>query len=100
MWTMRLRRTGRVRGQRDALPTAAPFAHMPTASHYKRSIAEENDNLARVTFLCEATRQLRIVDAGQFTYLDRWGCLLHFISERIAPVIGPTRPSPQQSAKG
>jgi len=31
MWTMRLRRTGHCRGQRDALPTAAPFAHMPTA---------------------------------------------------------------------
>lgn len=31
MWTMRLRRTGRSRGQRDALPTAAPFAHMTTA---------------------------------------------------------------------
>ncbi len=31
IWTMRLRRTGRSRGQRDALPTAAPFDHMPTA---------------------------------------------------------------------
>jgi len=31
MWTMRLRRTGNGRGQRDALSTAAPFAHMPTA---------------------------------------------------------------------
>jgi len=31
MWTMRLWRTGRNRGQRDALTTAAPFDHMPTA---------------------------------------------------------------------
>lgn len=31
MWTMRLRRTGCARGQRDALPTAARFAHMTTA---------------------------------------------------------------------
>jgi hypothetical protein len=31
MWTMRLRRTGCVRGQRPALPTDAPFAHMTTA---------------------------------------------------------------------
>jgi hypothetical protein len=35
MWTMRLRRTGCVRGQRGAarhaLPTDAPFAHMTTA---------------------------------------------------------------------
>jgi hypothetical protein len=34
MWTMRLRRTGCCRGQRKALPTAAPFAHMPTASYH------------------------------------------------------------------
>ncbi len=35
MWTMRRRRTGYDRGQRGAarpaLPTAAPFVHMPTA---------------------------------------------------------------------
>lgn len=31
MWTMCLRRTGCSRGQRLALPTAAPFAHMTTA---------------------------------------------------------------------
>jgi len=31
MWTMRLRRTGIDRGQRDALPTVDPFDHMPTA---------------------------------------------------------------------
>jgi hypothetical protein len=35
MWTMRLRRTGLVRGQRAALPTADPFAHMPTAFNRK-----------------------------------------------------------------
>jgi len=38
MWTMRLRRTGCDRGQRAAcaaaLPTAAAFDHMPTASHH------------------------------------------------------------------
>ena len=39
IWTMRLRRTGRDRGQRGAarlaLPTAAPFAHMTTALDYQ-----------------------------------------------------------------
>ena len=34
MWTMRLRRTGPGHGQRYALPTAAPFVHMPTASNH------------------------------------------------------------------
>jgi hypothetical protein len=65
MWTMRLRRTGRSRGQRHALPTAAPFAHMPTAFYWQES-NEESDNIALVTFLCEATRAARIVDAGQY----------------------------------
>lgn len=41
MWTMRLWRTGLGRGQRYALPTAAPFAHMPTTSHYERSNSAE-----------------------------------------------------------
>lgn len=35
IWTMRLRRTGNSRGQREALPTAVPFAHMPTAFYVK-----------------------------------------------------------------
>ena len=38
--------------------------------------------------------------AEQFTNLDRWGCLLRYISERIAPVIGPPRPPPALPATG
>jgi hypothetical protein len=30
--------------------------------------------------------------AEQFKDLDRWGCLLRYISDRIAPVIGPPKP--------
>jgi len=50
MWTMRLRRTGCVRGQRaaarPALPTAAAFDHMPTALdiELKRERRGRNDN--------------------------------------------------------
>jgi hypothetical protein len=29
--------------------------------------------------------------AGQFKDTDRWACLLRYISNRIAPVIGPPR---------
>ena len=36
--------------------------------------------------------------AEQFKELDRWGCLLRYISERIAPVIGPPRPPPALAA--
>jgi len=30
--------------------------------------------------------------AEQFKDLDRWGCLVRYISDRIAPVIGPPKP--------
>ena len=29
--------------------------------------------------------------AEQFKDLDRWGCLLRYISDRIAPIIGPPK---------
>ena len=31
--------------------------------------------------------------AEQFKELDRWGCLLRYISDRIAPIIGPPKPT-------
>ena len=38
--------------------------------------------------------------AEQFKDLDRWGCLLRYISDRIAPVIGPTSPPQRLPATG
>jgi hypothetical protein len=38
--------------------------------------------------------------AEQFKELDRWGCLLRYISDRIAPDIGPPRPPPGLPAAG
>ena len=38
--------------------------------------------------------------AEQFKDLDRWGCLLCYISDRIAPVIGPPTPPPRLAATG
>ena len=38
--------------------------------------------------------------AEQFKDLDRWGCLLRYISDRIAPVIAPSRPPPALPAMG
>ena len=32
--------------------------------------------------------------AEQFKVLDRWGCLLRYIRDRIAPLIRPPRPPP------
>ncbi|MEO7853473.1 MAG: hypothetical protein ABIR94_14655 [Rubrivivax sp.] len=37
--------------------------------------------------------------AEQFSNLDRWGCLLGYISERIAPAVGPPRPPPLLPAR-
>ena len=38
--------------------------------------------------------------AEQFKDLDRWGCLLRYVSDRITPVIGPPRPPPGLPATG
>jgi hypothetical protein len=38
--------------------------------------------------------------AEQFKNLDRWGCLLRYVSDRIAPLIGPPRPPPPLPASG
>lgn len=38
--------------------------------------------------------------AEQFKELDRWGCLLRYISDRIAPLIGPPKPQPALAASG
>jgi len=38
--------------------------------------------------------------AEQFKDLDRWGCLLGYISDRVAPVIAPPRPPPSLPATG
>ena len=36
----------------------------------------------------------------RYRVLDGWGCLLRYISDRIAPVIGPPRPPPRLAATG
>jgi len=38
--------------------------------------------------------------AQQFKDLDRWGCLLRYIGERIAPAIGPPKPPQALAATG
>lgn len=38
--------------------------------------------------------------AEQFAQADQWGLLLRYISDRIAPVIGPSRPPDALPASG
>lgn len=38
--------------------------------------------------------------AEQFKDLDRWGCLLRYIVDRIVPVIGPPHSAPGLPAAG
>jgi hypothetical protein len=58
MCTMRLRRTGSDRGQRVALPTAASFAHLPTAFHH------EDDQIQRKPMRKLPSRGQRETDFG------------------------------------
>lgn len=46
-----------------------------------------------------ALRHVRAA-AERFNDIDRWGCLLRYISDRIAPVIAPPRPVTGLSAVG
>ena len=46
-----------------------------------------------------ALRHVRTA-AEQFQTMDPWGCMLRYISDRIAPVIGPPEPPPALPATG
>ena len=46
-----------------------------------------------------ALRHVRAA-AEQFTQADRWGLLLRYVSDRIAPVIGPSSPPDPLPATG
>ncbi len=47
----------------------------------------------------EALRHVKAT-AEQFKDLDGWGCLLRYVSDRIAPIIGPPKPPPRLAATG
>ena len=79
-----------------ALGTAAKHANQTTLyltpPHGKAHIVRQlNANVGA------ALQHVRAATA-QFANLDRWGCLLRYVSDRIAPVVAPSRPLPSLPA--
>lgn len=69
-------------------------SHANQTTLYLTSMHSGADVLKRlIANICAALQHVKAA-AEQFKDLDRWGCLLRYISDRIAPVIGPARPSP------
>jgi hypothetical protein len=72
-----------------AVGKAASHANQTTL--YLTPLHGRADVLKRLIANIGAALQHVKAAAEQFKDLDRWGCLLRYISDRIAPVIGPPR---------
>jgi hypothetical protein len=81
-----------------AVGTAAKHANQTTLYltplHGKANILKQ-----LIANIGAALRHVRAT-AEQFANLDRWGCLLRYVSDRIAPIIGPPKPPPGLPATG
>ena len=81
-----------------AVGKAASHANQTTL--YLTPLHGRADVLKRLVANIGAALQHVKAAAEQFKDLDRWGCLLRYVSERIAPVIGPPSPAPGLPATG
>jgi hypothetical protein len=81
-----------------AVGKAASHANQTTL--YLTPLHGRADMLKRLIANIGAALQHVKAAAEQFKDLDRWGCLLRYISDRIAPVIGPPTPPPELPAAG
>jgi len=81
-----------------AVGQAASHANQTTL--YLTPLHGRADVLKRLIANIGAALQHVKAAAEQFKGLDRWGCLLRYISDRIAPVIGPPKPHTTLSATG
>jgi hypothetical protein len=81
-----------------AVGKAASHANQTTL--YLTPLHGRTDVLKRLIANIGAALQHVKAAAEQFKELDRSGCLLRYISDRIAPAIGPPRPPPRLSATG
>lgn len=67
-------------------------SHASQSTPYLTPLLGRADLLKRlIANIGEALRRVKAA-AKQFKNLNRWGCLLRYISDRIAPLIGPPRP--------
>jgi len=81
-----------------AVGTAAKHANQTTL--YLTPLHGKANILKQLIANVGAALQHVRATAEQFANLDRWGCLLRYVSDRIAPVIGPPRPPPGLPATG
>lgn len=75
-------------------------SHANETMLYLRPLPGRADVLKRLIANIGAALQHVKAAAEQFKDLDRWGCLLRYVSDRIAPAIGPPRTSPGIHATG
>jgi hypothetical protein len=81
-----------------AVGKAASHANQTTL--YLTPLHGRADVLKRlIANIGEALRHVKAT-AEQFKDLDRWACLLRYISDRIAPIIGPPKPPPRLVGTG
>ncbi|MFM8900141.1 MAG: hypothetical protein ACKOF9_09365, partial [Burkholderiales bacterium] len=81
-----------------AVGKAASHANQTTL--YLTPLHGRADVLKRlIANIGEALRHVKAT-AEQFKELDCWGCLLRYVSDRIAPIIGPPNPPPRLVATG
>jgi hypothetical protein len=81
-----------------AVGKAASHANQTTL--YLTPLRGRADILKRlIANIGAALRHVRAA-AEQFNDLDRWGCLLRYVSDRIAPIIGPPKPPPRLAGMG
>jgi len=81
-----------------AVGKAANHANQTTL--YLTPLHGRADVLKRLIANIGAALQHVKAAAEQFKDLDRWGCLLRYISDRIAPIIAPPRPPPSLPETG
>ncbi len=81
-----------------AVGKAASHANQTTL--YLTPLHGRADVLKRLIANIGAALQHVRAAAEQFQGLDRWRCLLRYISDRIAPVIGPPKPPAALLATG
>jgi len=75
-------------------------SHANQTTLYLTPLHGRADVLRRLIANIGAALQHVKAAAEQFRDLDRWGCLLRYISDRIAPVIGPPGSPPGLAATG
>ena len=75
-------------------------SHANQTTLYLTPLHGRSDILKRLIANIGAALQHVRAAAEQFKTIDPWGCMLRYISDRIAPVIRPPRPPPRLAAAG